>query len=375
MILDTMLWSSMAGISFTGHLRSKENGKLAYLSAIMNTVHYCLLLNPFVSRSSYSLVFFTPEVTKKDERQGDMLNTADDLHASRLAQEHSKAVPFLPSLHFRQDSTDALVISELLDPAKGSAYTLKQNIAPAMSSGFSLASHNCVLDVGAHIGIFSRLALAEGCSRLIAYEPEPTNFELLSRNMCIVQPFSASKSSQPVVELHSAAVANGPSESRSLVRARNENSGKQNTWRHSLEEYSQYVDRTTDLPSVLQKKTLDRFSVNCVPFFGSHEEGTQNSALVPGVTFVKLDCEGAEIDILLSEEASQQSSWLDCTHLVVEWSFTKERRVDVFHKAMENLKEAGFEVYYEGLGSWWDTDGGTLWPYPNDAIVFAAMKQ
>ena len=39
MILDTMLWSSMAGISFTGHLRSKENGKLAYLSAIMNTVH------------------------------------------------------------------------------------------------------------------------------------------------------------------------------------------------------------------------------------------------------------------------------------------------------------------------------------------------
>ena len=39
MILDTMLWSSMAGISFTGHLRSKESGKLASLSSIVNTVH------------------------------------------------------------------------------------------------------------------------------------------------------------------------------------------------------------------------------------------------------------------------------------------------------------------------------------------------
>ncbi len=320
-------------------------------------------------------MFFTPEVTNKNERPGDILNSADDSHASRLAQAHSKAVPFLPPLHFRHDSTDALVISELLDPAMGSAYTLKQSIAPAMPSGFSLASHSCVLDVGAHIGIFSRLALAEGCSHVIAYEPEPTNFELLSRNMFIVQPFAASKSSQPVVELHSAAVANGPSELRTLVRARSENSGKQNTWRHSLEEYSQYVDRTTDLPSVLQKKTLDRVSVDCVPFFGTRKEVAQNSALVPGVTFVKLDCEGAEIDILVSEEASQRSSWLDCTHLVVEWSFTKERRVDIFHKAMKNLKEAGFEVYYEGLGSWWDTDAGTLWPYPNDAIVFAAMKQ
>ena len=209
-----------------------------------------------------------------------------------------------------------------------------------MSSCFSLASHTCVLDVGAHIGIFSRLALAEGCSRIIAYEPEPTNFELLSRNMNIVKP-TASKSSLPVIELHSAAVVNGTSGSGTLVRARNENSGKQNTWRHSLEDYSQYVDRTTDLPSVFQKKTLDRFPVDCVSFFGGREELKQKSALVPGVTFVKLDCEGAEIDILLNEEASRRSSWLDCTHLVVEWSFTKERRVDIFHKAINNLKLAG----------------------------------
>lgn len=322
----------------------------------------------------YSLVFFTPELSKKDERQGvDMLNTADDLHASRLAQEHSKTVPFLPPLYFRPKSTDALVINELLDPAKGSAYALKQNAAPTMPSGFSLANHDCVLDIGAHIGVFSRMALLSGCKKVIAYEPETTNFELLSRNLNVVQPLPSTLSSQPVIELHSAAVVHGSSESRTLVRARNENSGKQNTWRHSLEEYSQYVDRTTDLPSALQKKTLDRFPVDCVSFFYNGER-KQRGALVSGVTFVKMDCEGAEIDILLSEDASQRSSWLDCSHLVVEWSFTKERRVDIFHKAMANLKDSGFEVYYEGMGSWWDTDAGTLWPYPNDALVFAAMK-
>ena len=143
-------------------------------------------------------------------------------------------------------------------------------------------------------------------------------------------------------------------------------------------EYSQYVDRSTKLPSESQKGTLERFTVPCVPFFGckgdTDNSSVEGAALVPGVTFVKLDCEGAELDILLSSEASKQSSWLDVTHLVVEWSFTKERRVSVFHDAMGNLREAGFEVYYEGMGSWWDTDSNVMWPYPNDLIVFAIMQ-
>lgn len=330
----------------------------------------------YFSSTSYSLVFFTPEVSTKVGRQedGSLIAGDDDLHSNRLAQEHSKNVAFLSPLVFRPESTDAIVINELLDPIKGSIYSLKHHLAPTMPSGFSLTEHDSVLDVGAHIGVFSRLALAEGCSRVIAYEPESTNIELLRQNLKFVTPLAFSSSSLPMIELHTAAVTNGSSKSRTLVRARNENSGKLNTWRHSLEEYTQYVDRTTELPSVLQKKTLDRCLVDCVPFFCSGE-GKQNGALVPGITFVKLDCEGAEIEILLSEDAALRSSWLECTHLVVEWSFTKERRVDVFHKAVGNLERAGFELHYEGKGSWWDTDSGTLWPYPNDVIIFAAMKQ
>lgn len=99
-----------------------------------------------------------------------------------------------------------------------------------------------------------------------------------------------------------------------------------------------------------------------------------NEAMAPGVTFVKLDCEGAEIEILLSLEASERSSWLDVTRLVVEWSFTKERRVEVFHQMISNLKRAGFDVSYEGMGSWWDIDANVMWPYPNDLLVFAKMR-
>ncbi len=279
------------------------------------------------------------------------------MRAAQLAQAHSQAVPFLPPLRFRDQSTDALVIKELLDLKKGNVYTSRQ--------GFSLAGHECVLDVGAHIGVFSRIAIEEGCQRIIAYEPEPSNFDLLKQNLEIISLPTQTYSKRPLIELHDSAVVHGISGLQTLVEARNENDGKQNTWRHTLEKYSQYVDRNSALPSTSQKKTLRRLTVECVSFFGV------GGALKPGVTFVKLDCEGAEMDILLSNEASLQSSWKDCSHLVVEWSFTKERRVQIFHEAVNNLQNAGFEVYYEGIGSWWDTGDGVMWPYPYDQIIFA----
>ena len=302
----------------------------------------------------FSLVYFTPAMTLADDADHIM---DEDEHAIKLAEVHSQLLSsILKPIQFRAGSTDALVIIELLDSDK-CAYELKPN---AEIQGFTLENHACVLDVGAHIGVFSRLVLSKGCKHIIAYEPEPSNFDLLTKNLDMED-----ASSQPTIELHSEAVAHGPSQLRKLVRARNQNDGTQNTWRHSLEEYSQYndVDKTKDLPSESQRNVLERLEVTSTPFF----EG----ALVNGVTLVKLDCEGAEIDILLSDESSRPESWLDVTDLVVEWSMTKERRVTRFHRAVRNLKEAGFTVYYEGLGSWWDTDQGALWPYPNDVVFFA----
>ena len=315
---------------------------------------------PFVGER-YSLVWFTPEAKVSQGRKEPGLR--DDERAELLAREHSRSVPFLPALAFRPHSTDALVIKELLDARKGSAYTLRPN--EIFPEGFSLKNHTTVLDIGAHIGVFSRFAIAEGCQHVISYEPEPTNFALLSQNL------GTSHSDSLSFKLVASAVAYEASALQVLVRARNENDGKQNTWRHSLENYSMYVDRTSKLPSRNQAKTLERFPVKTVSFFGGKQ---QEGALVPGVSFLKLDCEGAEMDILLSQEAARRSSWLDTTHLVAEWSFTKERRVSVFHKAMKNLRKAGFEIYYEGIGSWWDVDDSVMWPYPSDLVVFAMMK-
>lgn len=319
---------------------------------------------PF-SGERFSLVWFTPDMKEQsDSSQPTDTNNEEDEQANILVDEHSKVLPYLPPLKFRPDSTDALVINELLNREKGCAYTMQSSVP----FSFTLDDHNCVLDIGAHIGVFSRYALEMGCNHVISYEPEPSNFELLTYNLGTID--SLTDAPHPTIELHRAAVAQGNAASGTLVRARNQNNGRLNTWRHSLSEHSQYVDRSTKLPSDTQKGLLERFDVQCVPFFS--EDGRQG-ALVPGVTFVKLDNEGSEIDILLSPKASERSSWLDITQLVVEWSFTKERRVDVFHQMIQNLREAGFEVFYEGMGSWWD-GAGILWPFPNDIVVFASIR-
>ena len=277
----------------------------------------------------------------------------------RLVEVHQQKLPSFSMLKYRPQSTDTLVIREMFDTEKGCAYelknyTLKEGEPPQT---FTLQGHECVLDVGAHIGTFSRFALAAGCKTVIAYEPEPSNLDILRYNL------ESTDDSREVI-IHAAAIAHGQPGNRLLVHARNRNDGTVNTWRHALEEYSQYVDKFHGLPQN-QQRILTRSKVPTVPFFGN--------ALVPGVTFVKLDCEGAEIDILLADDAKETSSWLDVTHLVFEWSFTKEKRMVVFRQAINNLHQAGFQVVYNGRGAWWDstTDPGAMWPFHNDLIVFA----
>jgi len=313
----------------------------------------------------YSLVWFTPAGNEdnvygaKDTTNGD---SEEDREVQRLVKEHQKMLPTFPALRFREKSTDPLVIKEMFDTEKGCAYELKKCVweEGKAQQAFTVEGHQCVLDVGAHIGAFSRFALAAGCKKVIAYEPEPSNLEILKYNL------SPAKGNDVMeVEIHAAAVAHGEAGSRRLVHARNRNDGTVNTWRHALEEYSQYVDKSTKLPNKRQQGILKRSKVDVVPFFGG--------ALVPGVDFVKLDCEGAEIDILLSDESKDAASWLDVTHLVFEWSFMKEKRVGVFRQAIDNLRQAGFQVTFDGKGAWWDdaSDPSMMWPFHNDLVVFA----
>ena len=128
--------------------------------------------------------------------------------------------------------------------------------------GFSLMDHRSVLNVGAHIGVFSQYALSCGCARVTAYEPEPSNAALLRENVTPSRTSTGateeSDDDGPVVEVIESAVANGNETVGTLVRARNRNDGTENTWRHSLEEHSQYFDKsdTERLPSPTQENVL-----------------------------------------------------------------------------------------------------------------------
>jgi FkbM family methyltransferase len=326
----------------------------------------------------FSLVWFTPAGKDESDLQanndendtvavdGDGTETDEDKRANNLVCAHKTQLPSYPLLRFRKASTDALVINEILDPERGCAYELSAKAWQGSGHGkdFSPRGHR-VLDIGAHIGVFSRYALSTGCQQVIAYEPESSNLELLRHNLKASDSEEGRSSIDTVVEIHELAVAQGGAGVRNLVRARNRNDGTLNTWRHSLEEYSQYSDKVGALPSAAQEGILTRSQVSTVPLLGT------TGALKLGITFVKLDCEGAEVDILLAPESREPISWLDVTNLVFEWSFTKERRVEQFHHAIQNLEAAGFSVSYEGQGSWWDTETNVMWPYHNDLIVFA----
>lgn len=49
-----------------------------------------------------------------------------------------------------------------------------------------ITADDIVLDIGANIGAFTRLAYEEGASRIIAIEPEPSNADMWRKNRCLM---------------------------------------------------------------------------------------------------------------------------------------------------------------------------------------------
>ena len=291
-----------------------------------------------------TLVFFTPALRDKSSSHDATTLNSNARQSIQRIQERTG----MPTLHFRHDSTDTLVVQELLDGT--CVYNRCPRMHPDRDNNLFSPKDHVVLDVGAHIGVYSWYALAEGCHRVIAFEPETSNFQLLTKNL---QHFGSK------VAVHQAAVAQCELAGKRqfvLGTTNNQVDGTVNTWRHSLKEYSTYCDDG------------EESEVECVPFFGP------NGVLTDDVTFVKLDCEGAELDILLSVDAADGRKWRNVTRVVFEWSLTKNRSIAVFHDAVDHLRHAGFEVRYEGEGAQWDTADGSIWPYHNDLLVFALRR-
>ena len=285
-----------------------------------------------------------------------------DQRAQRLAERLS------PPLVFRRLSTDALAITEILGtpgaycrPPPEYSYG---HGCPLDAYSFNPRDH-AILDVGAHIGVFTRYALRAGAARVVAFEPEAENATLFRQN-CDMKSADNRPNSDRCVELHEAAVAHnapqggGGTASLVLGRDRVVSSSAQivvrNTWRHSLSELSHYS------PSAVPGRggALRALTVPTVPLFGP-----RGALACSGATFVKLDCEGAELALL---SAFEPGDWLRVTHLIFEWSFTKQRDMRVFRAAVARLEREGFKVAFRRT----EWDMLECWQWHTDAMVFAA---
>ena len=337
-----------------------------------------------------------PNISKNDrlsEQSGDSnIMPSEEQRAAHLAAAApvvemvaSSDKKRLSALQYRQGTTDVLVINEVLgkqtyalegDPGWSTLMAKSDIAAEYHHISFSPHGHT-VLDAGAHIGCFTRYALAQGAYAIDAFEPESSNFDLLCRNV------GAASRVEPkrVAIFHSPA----PTQKR-FVRGKDRGDGLVNTWRHALADYSHYKDISSaeqinanegekyegeEKNQEHSNSLSDSATVSTMPFFG--DMGVL-CASDRKYTFVKLDIEGAEVDILCSPKAMEPASWCSVERVIFEWSFTKVPELETFRKAVKNLESAGFYVTFEGKGSWWDSAEIDKWPYHTDLLVFAARR-
>jgi len=162
-----------------------------------------------------------------------------------------------------------------------------------------------VVDVGAHIGIFTVLASSLGAEKVLAYEPS-SNFELLQRNIEINQSIN--------VKAFNLAVA-GEKGKRKLFLDTNRasdytlisNEYQRNSWRA--------IDvETTTLEEIFTLNKLKR------------------------INFLKMDCEGAELGIF-SNTAPETLMRID--RIAMEYHNGKDKHI------AQLLSAANFEVLTE----------------------------
>lgn len=214
---------------------------------------------------------------------------------------------------------------------------------------FSPDGHH-VLELGGHIGAFAVFAALRGARFVEGYEPHPANAALYRSN-----------TKGLLVKLNEAAVIKADdqegtetggggwhSERRVELALGRDFQGVENTWRHAIKEYSHYA-----------KGNMSLISVEAVPF---------DAALTEEVTYVKMDCEGAEIEIL-----ETVSDWKNVKRLVFEYSFTKRKDMGRFRAIAAQLRKTFPQMDMEDAAREAVQDLSLQdWPWHFDALIFCA---
>lgn len=174
-----------------------------------------------------------------------------------------------------------------------------------------LAPGIVVVDIGANIGVFSLFAAASGASRVLAFEPSQESFELLERNI-------SANGLGHVIGAQRAAVTDTADRTVLFPRRSSVMNVIDGGEGDALDEVT-----TTTLDAILQSQ--------------------------PKVDLLKIDCEGAEYDILLS---SSTSTYQRFERLVAELHGGRQDEI------MNHLVSRGFEL----SGRTAENDvGGVFW--------------
>lgn len=186
---------------------------------------------------------------------------------------------------------------------------------------FTVEAGETWFDFGANVGGFSSWALHKGAEKVIAYEPDPENFEVLQLNLGIYE--------KSRYELHRGAVVADERQTATL----HQNTAKGNVWRNSIERPWQGGSQVT---------------VPCVNVLDALGQ-------VSGPLNIKMDIEGSEMPVL-EQIASNRAILARINKLTFEWSFDVDPDLKRFRKVLYALKDGFKDVVptndYAGVDSW-----------------------
>jgi len=241
-----------------------------------------------------------PKITRKSPNQS-QIQTGGALQL--LPKTKINVIPkrtnITLELQIRPETTDIKVIDEVL----------VRDVYEKQKLNFYIETGETWLDLGGNIGTFSLLALSHGC-KVITYEPEPDNLNLLKLNL----EHNFTDSTKWKIIPKAIGIKNGLAE---LYLCK----GDYNKYRHTLH-------------SVRGRKSIK------VPLISFKEEMNKYKP-----TGVKIDIEGTEIDILENTTLSDWQSW-GTKKLVFEYSFDVDPYIPRFLEIINNLRDYFNEVHY-----------------------------
>lgn len=242
--------------------------------------------------------------------------------------------PALPELRVYTDPKhrDAAIIQEVIT---GGCYE-----RPA--HGFEIVPGDVWLDIGAHIGAFSSVCLAGGAD-VIAVEPDAANFALLEYNGAARLALDPCPGT--FVALRTAVLGSSATEATLYAHP------TQCAFRHS-----------THRLALAQRRGLA-----ATAWTGCTVKATSLPVLLetyPDINAVKVDAQGAEIEIIESVR-----DWRNVEKLVLEYDFEYLPSLPSFHRFIEQLRRHFPNVRHCKLKKTGDFVG-----FPNGVLVFATRE-